>query len=138
MRVGAETTTTKKTVITPQRPLKILLVEDHVLNQIATKKVLTNWSDLVTVDIAVNGIDALQIFDRSYDLVLMDLQMPILDGLSAGKKIRATSHVPIIALTASASKQEEEQCLRVGFNSYLAKPVKPLQLYQRIIEVMGI
>ncbi len=118
----------------PDIPLKILLVEDHFLNQIATKKVLTTWSDLVSVDIAENGLIGLEKYrEHGYDLVLMDLQMPVMTGIEASKKIREKSNVPIIALTANSSKQEAEKCFEAGINDYIAKPFKPQDLYAKIM-----
>lgn len=121
----------------PDSPLKILLVEDHFLNQIATKKILTTWSDKITVDIAENGLIAVEKFrEHGYDLVLMDMQMPVMNGLDSSKKIREGSNVPIIALTANASKQEADKCYAVGINAYLTKPFKPQDLYAKIMSLM--
>lgn len=122
----------------PQHPLHLLLVEDHALNQIATKKVLTSWADVVHVDIASNGVEALKKFqERNFDVILMDLQMPEMNGIEASIKIRHLSKVPIIALTASASKQEEDKCLAIGMNDYLAKPFKPKDLYAKILNLIS-
>ncbi|MBP7274205.1 MAG: response regulator [Saprospiraceae bacterium] len=113
--------------------VKILLVEDHFLNQIATKKLLTTWSDWVTVDIAENGMIGYEKFkEHGYDLILMDLQMPIMNGFEATQRIRQISSVPIIALTASSSKQEETKCFDVGMNDYIVKPFKPEELFDKI------
>ena len=121
----------------PSGPKKILLVEDHVINQIATKMVLTSWSDLVEVDVAADGLEAVDMFDRhEYDLILMDLQMPNMDGLAATVKIRSSSKVPIVALTATSSRQEEEKCLSIGMNDYLLKPFKPDDLYGKIAKFL--
>lgn len=121
----------------PTQAKRILLVEDHVINQIATRKVLTSWSDLLTVDIAADGEEAVDKFENhDYDLVLMDLQMPKMDGLEATLKIRAQSKVPIIALTANSSRQEEEKCLGIGMNAYLVKPFKPEELYSKIAKFL--
>jgi CheY-like chemotaxis protein len=123
---------------TPEMPLKILLVEDHYLNQIATRKVLTSWSDLVSVDIAENGLIAVEKFkEYGYDLVLMDIQMPVMNGLDAAKKIREFSDVPIIALTANSTKQEQDKCFEIGMNDYLGKPFKPIDLYSKIMGLMA-
>lgn len=120
-----------------KRPVHILLVEDHVLNQIATKKLLLSWSSQVQVTTADNGADALEKFTKgSFDLVLMDLQLPEISGLETTRRIRQSSQVPIIALTASASKQEAERCLRAGMNSYLAKPYQPDDLKNKILELL--
>ena len=118
----------------PDIPLKILLVEDHFLNQIATKKVLTTWSNLVSVDIAENGLIGVEKFrEHGYDLILMDLQMPVMTGIEASQKIREKSNVPIIALTANSSKQEATKCYEAGINDYIAKPFKPQDLYAKIM-----
>ncbi|MGB1216377.1 MAG: response regulator [Saprospiraceae bacterium] len=118
----------------PNRPLKILLVEDHFLNQISIRKVLTSWSDYVTVDIAENGLVGVEKYrEHGYDLVLMDLQMPIMDGFESTSRIRETSQVPIIALTANSNKNEEEKCKNVGMQDYIPKPFQPDDLYLRIM-----
>ncbi len=118
----------------PDLPIKILLVEDHFLNQIATKKVLTTWSKYVSVDIAENGLVGVEKFrEHGYDIILMDLQMPIMGGIEASSKIREISSVPIIALTAHSSKQESENCQKAGINEYLSKPFRPEDLYEKIM-----
>ncbi len=120
-------------------PLRILLVEDHFLNQIATKNVLHTWSPDLTVDIAENGLVAVEKFRaHEYDLVLMDIQMPVMNGLVAAKKIRETSSVPIIALSAYASEQEAEKCIQAGFNDYLAKPFKPEELKHKVFRLASL
>jgi CheY-like chemotaxis protein len=121
----------------PEIPIKILLVEDHFLNQIATKKVLTTWSDKITVDIAENGLIAIEKFrEHGYDLILMDLQMPVMGGLEASKRIRETDTVPIVALTANASKSEMDKCKKIGINDYLSKPFQPEDLYDKILSLL--
>lgn len=117
----------------PSMPMRILLVEDHFLNQIATKKLLVSWSDFVTVDIAENGKIGVDKFKKEdYDIVLMDIQMPIMDGIEATQAIRQFSNTPIIALTANATRQEAERCIKAGCDDYLAKPFKPQDLYAKI------
>lgn len=123
----------------PESPMKILLVEDHFLNQMATRKVLTSWSEHITVDIAENGQIAIDKFrEYGYDLILMDIQMPVMNGLDAARKIREISDVPIIALTANSTKQEQDKCLKIGMNDYLSKPFKPQELYSRILNIMSL
>ncbi len=122
----------------PNQALKILLVEDHFLNQLATKKVLTSWSPLVTVDIAENGLVGVEKYrSHGYDLILMDLHMPVMDGFEATRKLREHSTVPIIALTANSNKQEAEKCLATGMNDYLSKPIKPDNLYAKIMSILS-
>ncbi|MEO0043105.1 MAG: hypothetical protein RL329_2553 [Bacteroidota bacterium] len=122
----------------PDSPLKILLVEDHFLNQMATKKILTGWSPFVTVDIAENGLVAVEKFRaHKYDVVLMDIQMPVMNGFDSTSRIRERSQVPIIALTAHANKSEADKCFDIGMNDYIAKPFKPQELYMKIMSAMA-
>jgi DNA-binding response OmpR family regulator/signal transduction histidine kinase len=121
----------------PQKKLSILLVEDHPMHQIATKQVLTTWSSKVNVTVANNGQVALvKAQEEVFDIILMDLQMPVMDGMTATANLRAFSSVPIIALTASTSKQEEDRCYQIGMNDYLAKPFQPEDLYRRIMQLI--
>ena len=119
----------------PEAPLRILLVEDHFLNQLATKKVLTKWSSYVSVDIAENGLVGFEKFRaHNYDLILMDLQMPVMTGFESVEKIREyDTKIPIIALTANSSSQEAEKATSMGMNDYLAKPFNPQDLYLKIM-----
>ncbi len=122
----------------PEASVKILLVEDHFLHQMGARKILTSWSPLVTVDIAENGIVAVEKFlAHTYDLILMDIQMPVMNGWEATKRIRERSAIPIIGLTASASIQEAEQAKKLGMNDYMAKPFKPRELYQKITDALA-
>ncbi len=125
---------TNYTTEVPSRPINILMVEDHFLNQIATKKVLTTWSPFVSVEIAENGLIGVEKFRaNNYDIVLMDMQMPIMNGMDASLRIREISDVPIFALTANASKSEADKCFEIGINDYISKPFKPIELYQKIM-----
>ena len=120
------------------RDINILLVEDHFLNQIATKKVLNSWSNKVSVEIAENGEAGVALFiEKNFDLILMDIQMPVMNGIEAADKIRQKSEIPIIALTANSSKQEQEKCFEVGMNDYLTKPFKPHELYTKILGLLS-
>lgn len=104
----------------------ILLVEDNAINQKIVILSLKNY--VKNIDIAFNGKEALDKFGKSkYDLILMDIQMPVMNGIVATKKIReleaATStHVPIIAITANALSGDKETCLAAGMNDYISKP----------------
>jgi len=122
-----------------QLALNILLVEDHFINQIATKKVLKTWSSDISVDIAENGLVAIsKVQEHQYDLILMDIQMPVMNGLDATKKIRELNlSIPIIALTANASKQEQRKSLEIGCNEYIVKPFQPEELYAKIAGQMS-
>jgi len=122
----------------PIRPMRILFIEDHFLNQIATKRVLTMWSDHVSVDIADNGKIGVEKYEANdYDVILMDLQMPVMNGFEATAQIRTSdSNIPIIALSANTSKTEAEKCFTTGINDYLAKPYDPEELKGKIMTLV--
>jgi CheY-like chemotaxis protein/signal transduction histidine kinase len=119
----------KPDLLRPKVPLKdskILLVEDNVINQ---KIVLLSLANQVNrIDVAANGKEALEMFGlKQYDLILMDIKMPVMDGIVATKKIReieSTSdhRIPIIAVTANALAGDRENCLAAGVDDYIAKP----------------
>lgn len=136
--VKVAVTSEQKLFDKPTRPMNILLVEDHFLNQIATKKVLNSWSELISVDIAENGEQGVAKFiEGEFDLILMDIQMPVMNGIEAASQIREKSKIPIIALTANSSKAEQDKCLNIGMNDYLTKPFKPKELYGKILNLIG-
>jgi two-component system, sensor histidine kinase and response regulator len=117
------------------RPLKILLAEDSPVNQRLAVGLLRRNGHLVTV--AANGKQAVDAFQNEpFDLVFMDVQMPEMDGFEATERIRAFEekghHVPIIAMTAHAMKGDRERCLQSGMDAYLAKPIRPRELYEII------
>jgi signal transduction histidine kinase/DNA-binding response OmpR family regulator len=109
-----------------QHPLRILLVEDNPINQKVGRKMLGQLS--YTADLAVNGLEAVNaVAETSYDLVLMDIQMPEMDGLEAMRLIRDRmgAHAPyLVALTAEALEGDRERFLASGFDNYLSKPLK--------------
>jgi signal transduction histidine kinase/ActR/RegA family two-component response regulator len=112
---------------------KVLVVEDNPWNQEVTSELLTNRG--IVVDIADNGQAALEkVGETSYDAVLMDVAMPVLDGLAATRAIRRMlgPDLPIIALTANAMIGDREQCLAAGMNDYLSKPVDPAILLRTL------
>ena len=112
--------------------MKILLVDDVEFNIMVAEKMLLNWN--AKVEVAENGLHAIKkARDGNFDLILMDLQMPVLDGYSATKHIREfNKDVPIIALTASASSDTHEKTVEVGMNGYVSKPFMPDDLYDTI------
>jgi len=129
---------TKETFI----KLNILLAEDNEINQKIIQYSLTNAG--YEVDIAHNGQEAIDKYhEGEYDLVLMDVQMPVLDGFEATAHIREiestvlnnSKHIPIIALTANAMKGDREKCLDAGMDEYLSKPFTPNDLISIIREV---
>gem|GEM_PF-1816205 len=113
--------------------IRILLVEDNVTNQLVAKGILNKLG--LKVDVVANGAEAVSALeDLAYDLVLMDCQMPVMDGYEATRQIRkpasaALNHrVPIIAMTANAMQGDREKCLESGMNDYVSKPVSPQAL----------
>jgi PAS domain S-box-containing protein len=117
--------------------IRVLLVEDNPTNQLVANKFLTNWG--LKVDIAVDGGEAVEkIQETRYDLVLMDLQMPKKDGLTACKEIRALEDeyfktVPILALTASSDSETMLRVRNFGMNDVIIKPFNPSELHSKII-----
>ncbi|MEJ5265972.1 MAG: response regulator [Bacteroidales bacterium] len=118
----------------------VLLVEDNLINQ---KIVLLSLKPIVgNIDVANNGKEALDLFvNKKYDIILMDIQMPIMDGLTATRKIReleasTNTHVPIIAITANALAGDKEICLAAGMNEYISKPFQIETLIQKIKELL--
>lgn len=111
---------------------KVLLVEDNLINIKVADKILKRWN--VDVDIAVNGVLALEKFkENAYNLILMDLSMPVMDGYEATAIIRRTnSSIPIIALTASTSYLSLEKAIQIGVNEYITKPFIPRDLNRKL------
>ena len=107
---------------------RILLVEDNAINQRVASAMLNKLG--FTIDIADNGIEAIDALKQiTYSLVIMDLQMPLMGGLEATKKIRKMEtgtidpDIPIIAMTANATQQDKMNCLNAGMNDFISKPV---------------
>jgi len=118
------------------RGLKILLAEDNPINQKLAQTLLKKRGiDTVTVD---NGRDAVEAYQKEkFDLILMDVQMPVMDGFNATAEIRRLeqgkgTHVPIVAMTAHAMKGDREKCISAGMDDYIAKPMKARELYSTI------
>ncbi len=120
------------------RGRRVLIVEDNSVNQLVVRELLQQVGMVVTV--AGDGREAVAVateFGVQFDLVLMDLQMPVMDGYEATRLIRkqwAQDRLPIIALTAYASRDELEQCLKSGMNDHLTKPVQPERLYACLMQ----
>jgi CheY-like chemotaxis protein len=113
----------------PLAGVRVLLVEDMPTNQLIASEILESFG--ITVDLAENGVQALKkLLDEgnSYDMVLMDIQMPEMDGLAATRHLRASGkldRLPIIAMTAHAMDSERQRCLDVGMNDFVTKPIDP-------------
>lgn len=123
----------------------ILIAEDNAVNQQVLRGILKNKN--ISSLIAANGIEVLQLLastDVPFDAVLMDLEMPEMDGLEATQRIRAgtvkskfpTTKIPIIAVTAQAMRGDRERCLVAGMDGYLSKPVNPELLYSTLVDIL--
>ncbi len=114
------------------RNISLLLVEDNKVNQMVSSKFLHRWG--ITVTLADNGEEALKLFDeRHFDIILMDLQMPIMDGYKATKLIREKDKdIPILALTASVRIGQKNRAMSAGMNDFLIKPLTPHDLYLKL------
>ncbi|MBL1210509.1 MAG: response regulator [Geminocystis sp. GBBB08] len=122
-------TTYSPKTIPEKSPLKILVAEDYPLNQKVIQYLLTSLN--YTADIVNNGLEVLERLEKQfYDVILMDMQMPQMDGITATKIIRqsSTPQPYIIALTANALEEDRQLCLNIGMNDYLSKPIVITQL----------
>ena len=122
---------------TETKKMKVLVVEDIALNQLLMKTLLDDFG--FKCEIASNGKIAIEkLQNNTYDVILMDLQMPEMDGFEATNYIRNTMNlnIPIIALTANVTTVDLEKCKAVGMNDYISKPVEELILYKKIIDLV--
>ena len=114
----------------------VLLVEDNALNQEVAVGLLAEAK--LKVDIAKNGQEALDLLDkRDYDVVLMDVQMPVMDGYTATREIRKQQRfekLPILAMTANAMQQDFDACMASGMNDHIAKPIDPRDLFGKLLK----
>ncbi|MCB9363823.1 MAG: PAS domain S-box protein [Flavobacteriales bacterium] len=119
---------------------KALLIEDNILNQMVATKFLESMG--LKIDIANNGLEGIDtLAKKSYDIILMDIQMPKMDGYTAASYIRTKmkgkkSQIPILAMTAHAISGEKEKCINVGMNDYITKPLKREHLKMKIINLL--
>jgi PAS domain S-box-containing protein len=119
-----------------QHPLRILLAEDHPINQRLARRLLEGWGH--TVSLAVTGKQAIAMWEeKAFDLIIMDVQMPEMCGIEATRALRerekrSGGHVPIVAMTAHAIVGDRERCLKAGMDDYIAKPIDPERLFALI------
>lgn len=132
-----ENTEQKKPAFMNLKGVNILLVEDNKFNQIIAQSLLEKWE--TTVKIADNGQKAIEILQTStFDIILMDLQMPVMDGITAAGIIRQDLKLdtPILALTANVVKGVIEKCLEAGMNGYVSKPFVPEDIHAKIVSLL--
>jgi len=135
-RGGAADRPTYASVPAPHRPLRVLLAEDNIVNQRLAVRLLEKAGHRVVI--AENGLAACAAAAaNTFDLVLMDVQMPDVDGFEATARIRAREqlaggHVPIVAMTAHAMSGDRERCLAAGMDEYVSKPVRAESLFRVI------
>ena len=116
--------------------LRVLVVEDNVVNQKLAARLLARWG--FAYALAGNGQEALDVLAKSaFDVVLMDVQMPVLDGLEATRRLRARetvggTHLTVIAMTANAMQGDRKACLDAGMDDYISKPIQPADLRERL------
>ncbi|MGL4942644.1 MAG: ATP-binding protein [Thermoguttaceae bacterium] len=121
---------------TPSRPLRILVAEDNRINQMVVREILNSFEwESVIVDNGAKALSKIVSQETSFDAILMDCQMPEMDGLEATEKIRvwesedaSRGHIPIIAVTANASTEDETRCFHAGMDAFCSKPIVPEQL----------
>ncbi len=113
---------------------RVLLAEDNEVNQLVASRILKNAG--LVVEIAFNGLEAIEMLQKNqYDLVLMDIQMPEMDGITATKKIRAMprfKNLPILAMTAHAMSGDRELSLKAGMNDHINKPINLKELFSSL------
>jgi CheY-like chemotaxis protein len=127
---------TPNAAVIKQLPLRILMAEDNLVNQKVAMSMLKRLG--YKADVANNGLEVLQALqEKSYDVVLMDVQMPEMDGLEATRRIRESGlNTRIIAMTAHALDGDRADCLKAGMNEYITKPICMEEL-RKALEVCG-
>jgi len=126
------------TEMAKRHPLRILLAEDNLVNQKLATRLLEQMG--YRTDLASNGVEALQSVARqNYDVVLMDVQMPEMDGLEASRRIHTdhpgATRPKIIAMTANAMQGDREMCIAAGMDDYIAKPIRVDLLIEALLRV---
>jgi len=128
----------EKIVLNKTKPIKILIAEDVAMNMLLVKFLITKLIPHVTIIEAENGVEAVRLWQENLpDLILMDMQMPEMDGIDATIAIRkiekaGNSHIPIISLTAGALQEERDKCLASGMDDFLTKPIEKEKLQEAL------
>ncbi len=129
---------TKQSILTnkpSQKGIRVLLVEDNDINRLYAQSILKSWH--CETETAENGLVAIEkVKTTPYDVILMDIRMPVMDGYESTRAIRLMTtpagKIPIVALTANATRADIDKCLAAGMNTYLPKPFTPEDLYQKL------
>jgi len=139
LNVNTKSSTAEAAPVPNLRGTKILYAEDNTLNQKVTLGLLNDTH--ATIEVVNNGLEALNTLrkDTSFDVVLMDIQMPVMDGLTAAKSIREELRLtlPIIAMTAHAMQQDIDKSLEAGMDGHINKPVDPNRFFDVLVEVLN-
>lgn len=122
--------------------VRVLLVEDNLLNQEVARFMLEDFG--VLVDVALNGVECLELLhaatEGSYAMVFMDMQMPVMDGLTATVEMRkhpALTGLPVVAMTANVMPEDRRRCLAAGMNDFVSKPIMPEALSEVLQKWVG-
>ncbi|MDD3078985.1 MAG: histidine kinase N-terminal 7TM domain-containing protein [Paludibacter sp.] len=131
-----------KDTVVSEKPVSIMVAEDTDINMLLITRILKDILPAVHIFKAVNGMDALKILSENKpELIIMDVQMPVMDGIVATKEIRKMEHlknVPVIALSAGVTKEEREVCFNAGMNDFLAKPIDKNELQSKLYQYLQI
>ncbi|MBL0343268.1 MAG: response regulator [Bacteroidetes bacterium] len=117
------------------------MVEDNDFNRIVAEDTIHEYLQNITIDAAVNGVEAVdQVNATLYDLILMDIQMPEMDGYEATRRIRQLDgdkkKTPIMAMTANATPEEINKCFESGVDEYISKPFVPDELFRKMAKLL--
>ena len=113
-----------------------LMAEDNQVNQKVVKKLMDTLN--ITLDFASDGAEAVSLAkENRYDIIYMDMQMPLMNGMTATQRIREFSEVPIIALTANVSPEDKKYCFEIGMNGFIGKPISREALIEETERVLN-
>lgn len=139
MKIGSAPNTATETVIdnnlSARYPYDVLLVEDNLINQVVAKTMLENLGYKPVI--ANHGLEAVDLFKENYfPLVFMDMQMPVMDGITATQEIlKYYQNVKFIAMTANAMREDKDKCFAAGMKGFVTKPIKIQDIAEAIVKV---